>query len=507
MARDSSSNVSIATHPDLRPLDAKTAVWAAKHRRISRGTLELLHVAAATIFVPEVKKKCDVIAFLYPGKSWKARAIDEKAFVSKAGHEAAFWGLPEVLARTPDVVYVVEGEMDRCAMVEAGFDPSEVLAAPGASKKKSKDEEEKDEGPDYVGRALDAGLKKVTTFVLCMDNDEVGLPFRKIMAMALGISRCKFVEWPEGCKDANDLLLKNGGDFLAKFIDDNTKDWPVEGLYTIDSFPKSPQLTQWDTQMIGWAPKMYLAPTTLSVVTGQPGHGKSHLWAQLWFNVVKKYGCRIAVATFETTISEYCKWLRNFYVGRMLTPENCIESEIREANDFIRTHYHFIHHPKETPTLDWVMMIGEVAVRKHNVKIFQIDPWNRLEGQRERGESETDYILRCLRNMSMFSKDFGVHFQVLAHPSKGEFQQRSRCPELEDIAGSKHWDNVCDQGFSVWRPRLYDDDGNRITYAELHHKKARFRQLGWQTKFGLNLNLDLDRFEVRGLEQPKKKST
>jgi hypothetical protein len=65
-----------------------------------------------------------------------------------------------------------------------------------------------------------------------------------------------------------------------------------------------------------------------------------------------------------------------------------------------------------------------------------------------------------------FAQQMQVHVQILAHPSKTDAYTRGKMPTLEDIHGSKHWDNMPDQGFSIWRPALYNDDGNRETYAD-----------------------------------------
>jgi hypothetical protein len=64
-----------------------------------------------------------------------------------------------------------------------------------------------------------------------------------------------------------------------------------------------------------------------------------------------------------------------------------------------------------------------VAVVWHGAKIIQIDPWNRLEAARERDESETEYIGRCLRTLHVFAHDMNCHVQVLAHPAKMERPQ------------------------------------------------------------------------------------
>jgi twinkle protein len=48
-------------------------------------------------------------------------------------------------------------------------------------------------------------------------------------------------------------------------------------------------MTVWRPGFEEWERKVMLAPRTLSVVTGHPGHGKTALWNQIWFNVIKRY--------------------------------------------------------------------------------------------------------------------------------------------------------------------------------------------------------------------------
>src|SRR5690606_25784031 len=105
-----------------------------------------------------------------------------------------------------------------------------------------------------------------------------------------------------------------------------------------------------------------------------------------------------------------------------------------------------------------------VAVVRRGAKVVVLDPWNRLESQRDRNETETEYIGRCLTATYKFAQDMHVHVQILAHPAKMDGPRKGNPPELDDIAGSKHWDNRVDQGFVVHRPKLFDE-GNRCTDA------------------------------------------
>jgi twinkle protein len=68
--------------------------------------------------------------------------------------------------------------------------------------------------------------------------------------------------------------------------------------------------------------------------------------------------------------------------------------------------------------------------------------------------------------------------------AKMEGTRRGQAPQLEDIAGAKHWDNLPDQGFTVHRPKMYEK-GTIKTEAILYHRKARFEELGYPCKLGL----------------------
>ena len=72
---------------------------------------------------------------------------------------------------------------------------------------------------------------------------------------------------------------------------------------------------------------------------------------------------------------------------------------------------------------------------------------------RARDETETKYIGRCLRNLHAFAHDMNVHPQILAHPAKMGGDRKNHPPLLEDISGSKNWDNMVDQGYVVQRPK------------------------------------------------------
>lgn len=477
--------------------DAATA-WAKSARKISEATLGLLGVESATVFFPDAGDKLDALVFHYPD-GWKARAFPAKHFVAGKGFKLSFWNIERVLRALPAKVYIVEGELDACALVEAGISPDWVLSVPNGAKTRPADDPKEQRGYDYVTTALQAGLSRVKQIVWCGDADEAGHALRADMVRLFGAARFAFVDWPEGCKDANDMLRTDGAEPLLDLVTNGALPWPINGIYRLNEMPEPPALTLWSPGFPQWENKVLLAPRTLSVVTGHPGHGKTAMWQQIWYQVVREYGLPVCVASFETRAKPHIRrQIRTLISGKL---ERDMSAEDRQSADaWINDRYLFLSHPDQRPTLDWFMDMAEVAVVRHGARIIVLDPWNRLEASRTPNESETEYIGRCLRALHGFAHDMNCHVQILAHPSKMEHARRGQPPMLEDISGSKNWDNMVDQGFVVHRPVVFDGT-SRKTEATLFHRKARFEELGYPCKLLMDYSLELGRYRSADYDQ------
>lgn len=489
------------------------AVAHAAARGISRATLVKLGVSSATAFFPAIEKKCKALVFPYTinglpvGK--KAVAFPDKAFMAKKDVETLpFFNLDRVLNAPPGEVFLTEGEFDTAAMIEAGLPLERVLSVPTGAGPKPGGGEPPEEitrvgGSNdrryafgYVGDALKAGLGKHTKFVWCGDSDDVGLALRDRMARMLGVGKFWFVEWPEGIKDANEMLLKEGASALMDLVVHGAKPWPVSGLYRLSEIPEPPPRTVWDTGFGSWSSKIHVADSTLCVVTGQPGAGKTLMMAQLWFQVLDRYNLTAVISTFETQANpEYRRILRTLHSGKLEVLMSA--PEIAAADRWINEHILWMEHPDRRPTLEWLLDTAEAAVVRHNAKIVLIDPWNRVEATREDREREDEYVSRCLRACHAFAQDMKVCFQIIAHPSKMDSQRRaSRSePMLEDISGAKHWDNMPDQGLVIHRPHRFDDETGKLNCeATVTHAKARFPALGYDCRMKVVFDRATGRF-------------
>lgn len=472
-------------------ISAEAIAWAAK-RGISAETLALLGVGSGTAWFPDASQKLPAIFFKYP-EGWKARAFPEKNFVAGKGFKLAFWNIERVIRANPQEVYLVEGEMDACALVEAGIPPDRVLSVPNGAKDKPADDPAEQRGYDYVREALKLGLSRVKKFVWCGDSDGPGRVLREDMVRILGAARFWFVDWPEGVKDANDMLRSDSADALRELICDGAMPWPVDGIFRISELPEPPQLVLWNPGFPQWESKVMLAPRTMSVVTGHPGHGKTALWQQIWFQICRGYDVPVCMASFETRAKPHIRrQIRTLLCGKL--ERDMDENEKRKADAWINDRYLFLVHPENRASLDWFMDMAEIAVVRHGARIIQLDPWNRLEASRGKDESETEYIGRCIRALHSFAHDLNCHVQILAHPAKMGSDRRGQPPQLEDISGSKHWDNMVDQGFVVHRPEIFDGS-TRKTEAALYCRKARFEELGYPCKLSLNYSLETGKYK------------
>lgn len=459
----------------------------ADKRGISLGTLERFGVRPGVEYFSDLGRKAEAMVFPYHASTgqeagWKARTVSGKDWTASKGFSPTLWNLHR--AKKSTVIYLTEGEVDALSLVEAGLADHEVAALPNAN------------ATECLVDALE-DLAGVERFILCMDSDHAGAAARQKAAQILGAGRCEYVDWPEGVKDANEYLVKSDATQLGEFVK-RSKPWPVIGLYTLNDLPEPPPIQPWDTGFAGWRDKCHLAPQMLSVVTGHPGHGKTVLMMQVWAQIVKKYEFPMVVASFETRAKpHHRRALRSFESNKPEVAMN--EQEKDKADAWIQGRFLWMQHPEERPTFGWILDTAEAAVTRHKARVLLIDPWNKVDDGCPDGVPETKHIGWCLDQLLDFAKTMDVHVQVIAHPAKSDGARRGLPPVLEDIAGSKNWDNRPDQGFVVHRASFENEDGSRNYDSTVYVRKARYEELGHPC----TLQMTYDQFTAKFKEKSR----
>ena len=175
-----------------------------------------------------------------------------------------------------EFLILTEGCIDTLSFLEAGFKAVTSIpdGAPSAETKKYSTKF------DFLMSAepIFDNYKQV---IVAMDNDDAGRVAAKELSRRIGVEKCWRIEYPKGCKDANDVLVQHGEFELLKIINER-KPYPVDGIIKpADLKVDLLNLYRHGAQggaSTGWKEldKCYtVRPGELTIVVGIPGHGKA----------------------------------------------------------------------------------------------------------------------------------------------------------------------------------------------------------------------------------------
>ena len=450
--------------------------WFGK-RGIPEPTLRRYQIGQAKVYFPQVEEEREAASFPYMRGSEvitiKYRARD-KLFRLESGCERVLYGLNDI----SDTTIWVEGEIDKLSLDVAGC-PNCVSVPDGAPAPTTKNYETKFdfmEAPE---------LERVKTHIIAVDNDDPGFRLRDELIRRLGPENCLIVDWPEGCKDANDVLVRLGAEALAGCVK-SARPLPIAGAYDVSDFTVelaelykngSPRGVS-----TGWTtidPLYTVRSGDVTVVTGIPNSGKTEWMDALLVNLGRTQGWVFGMFSPESgSIPEHVKMLAEKYMGKPFEPgitQRMTPSEWDMAQTWIGQRFAFIE--PEAPTLEAILNVARQLVRRRGIRGLVIDPWNEIEHSRPESMTETEYISECLSNIRRFARQQGVHVWIVAHPTKllknkdGSYP----VPTPYDISGSANWRNKPDCCIAIWREL---DPQKRSADVEIHVQKVRHKIIG-----------------------------
>lgn len=395
---------------------------------------------------------------------------------------------------------ITEGEMDALAVITAGY-PFVVSVPDGAPPARDAQgklidvpENTYDIDPDnddkYVYILNDWEiLSRIKTIIIAVDSDEPGTRLAKELVRRLDRVRCKFVTYPEGCKDLNEVLLEHGDKAVLDVIT-AAKPFPVSGVYSYNDLPDEAPIAPVTTGWQGLDQNLMPYTPAFMVVTGFPGQGKSTWTVQMAAQLALYHGWNVGLASFEMRIKPYVtNQLTNVFVRKRLdaaTPDARLAPEA-----FIQRRFCFIAPDPEEDVdhdLEWLLDRMATAVIRHGIKVCIIDPWNEIDHKRERDESLTEYTGRAIRRLKVFAKRYDVLVIVVAHPDKSARNRDADAIGLADISDSAHWANKADIGVTI--ARIGDDPES--TSTGVYIKKIRYQPEAGKLGEGL-LQFDRER--------------
>ena len=448
-------------------------------RKITQSTLKEMKISEGIEFMPQLEKKCNTIQFNYfengelVNIKYRTATKDFK-LCPKA--ELIPYNI-DAIKDTSECV-ITEGEFDALSFITAGYQPA-ISVPNGASANVS-----------YLDRFIDSHFENKETIYIASDNDKKGFILRDELIRRLGTDRCKLVQYGEGCKDANEHLIKFGSVSLLKTLE-TAQEIKIEGVFTVSDF-EQPLDTLFEKGMekgvtIGhenFDSLCSFETKRLCIVTGIPSSGKSEFIDEIAELLNMRCNWKFAYFSPENFPLQYhASKIISKITGKQFDNKHLSIHEYKKVKEYIEDNFFFL--AGDDFSLDSILERAKYLVRRKGIKALVIDPWNRVEGVMSPGTSETNYISKQLDRLTIFAQKHDVLVILMAHPTKmkknlkGEFE----IPTLYDINGSANFYNKADYGITVHRNKLADT-------VSVFVQKVKFRHLGEPgiATFKYNLN-------------------
>jgi len=394
---------------------------------------------------------------------------------------------------------------------------------------------------DYIhDKYVQSVIADVELHIIATDGDAAGIKLRNHLALLLGKEKCKYVNYPIGYKDSNEVYIGVNKDdkklpALGKAgVDEcyqNLSSFPLAGIirpmdvkdelevYAKEGFTKglmmgTPEIDRLYTEK----------PKRLQVVTGLPGSGKStyvrwHTTELISHN--DKADLKFGLFTPENrpVSREYVK-IAEVITGKYFRDGwgNSMGKPLRDKTMWYIQKHFFVVSPDrrnfdtfngkiKSDKVNTMASICEYLVylkKTENIFGYIIDAWNKIEHEQPKNITETAYISSQLDHLIDFNDYYDLHGIIVAHPTKIEkIGINYRMPCLYDIKGSSAWKEKSDIGIIVHRnmnrkkkkediPEEADEDDKYFVDSEtptiLRTEKIRFEEEGIHDRVKLKMD-------------------
>ena len=370
---------------------------------------------------------------------------------------------------TPECI-ITEGEFDAVAIIAAGR--KDVISVPAGAQSNL----------TWLDRFVESHFEDKQAIYIAVDEDPAGQSLRQELTRRIGVERCRIVHFGEGCKDANEHLVKYGAESLRICIE-QAEEVPLEGIFTAEdcrddlrSFYENGLQRGADTGWDNFDEHCTLEPRRLLVITGRPGDGKSEFTDELVLRLCLRHEWKIAFFSPENMpIAYHLHKLAEKLTGHRFTPgPGMTEAVYEQAVGWLDRNVSHILPDDGSYGIDHILEKARQVVRRKGVRILVIDPMNRLEQHLEPGQTEMAYITDTLNKLGRFATRNQCLVILVAHPRKVNRNEKDgtlRRVEMNDINGSANFANMSDFCLVVDR----NDTKQMVT---VYIEKVRFKHLG-----------------------------
>ena len=426
-------------------------------RGISEEVLRREQIKVSEKWFPQTKDmhKCIAFPFFKGNKRVATKYRDHKKNMTQdAGGEKCFYRFDEM--KIGKNIYITEGEIDALTLVECGFSDGVTSVPDGAPNPTANNLDNKF---SYFTEEAMKIFDDAERVYLVVDNDENGRFLESELKRRIGVHKCLLVDYPVGCKDINDVLLKLGHDAVSNVIE-NAELMPIDGVKTFRDFKQQIKDMRdgvidnyYETGCDDMDKHLKIKTGQLNIVTGSPGCGKSEWVDEIMVNTVKQYGLKWIIFTPENNPPNvYFRKLASKYCGKSF--DELSDNEVDISTEHLSDHIQLlVDSEDEDISIDYLLNRVKEAVFRHGIKGVVLDPWNEILN--ESGAREDLYISKVLRRIKRFSRKYELTFWIVAHPKNPKMLNDGSYPRITayDIVGGYAWFAKADNLFSLWRDK------------------------------------------------------
>lgn len=440
-----------------------------------------------------------------------------KAFRLEKGAELILYNF-DILYTDIKTLIITEGEIDCLSFLECGI--KNVVSVPNGAAKNP--------NLSYLDSANEL-LNQIGCIIIATDNDKAGELLAEELIRRLGREKCKRAVYPEGCKDANEVLCKFGADELIALTQKAT-DIEIPGILSSEIVIKQAA----DLYDNGY-PKVYPIKINgfdnlfnfnlgeVTIFTGGANAGKTTFVNECLQRLNFYYGFKAGILSWEQQPvgGHLGRILQKYYGKSFFTPniyqtgmERMTKEEFNLGAKYYTDNFKFFDCRGAIYTVKDICNMARELVKKYGINILYIDPFTHIDRSiKPHSVSDTDYISIIMVTLTNLAKELKIHIILVAHPTKlrtlkylyvdakGQ-EQVVYFGGKGDINGSANFDNTADNIIAVGRHPIshnplifvekirYQDYVGSIGECELIYdrKTTRYNDLNLQSSCNYKTN-------------------
>jgi hypothetical protein len=385
-----------------------------------------------------------------------------------------------------DDVLVVEGEPDVAVVFQTG---QPVVGFPNAGFNPSPEERTK--------------LLQANTIYLAGDMDQAGRDSMKKFWAELR-DRTFLIDWPEGCKDANDCFLKvcggNTVEFKAKLeeLKQVARQKPIANFYDLNEVLKTADDTRpMDNPLrlhFPWPDIDNMAVCTPGSVVSSyatlTGTGKTTFWLGVQIYEALKYGTTILNYSAELSPQEL-----STLTAAILVKKNRLElqkADYIRAAEMMKDSKFYVGYNPDLSNIKDILGDGtdkhpgimEWAIRRLGARIVVLDHLHFFtSGDRDAITNEA-FAMTRIKNLSV---KYGLIFIVIGQSRKANQNQKGKVSGESDAKGSEAFVSTANTTYHLHREQREDIDPDNppsdlldpITSIRLYKARTKGPGLGY----------------------------